>query len=133
VRVVLDTNVIIAAFATRGLCADVFEALIANHTLVISEHILSEAERNLIKKIRLPKSVTDSAITSLREVSEIFEPGQVKNIECRDKDDIKILGTALSGGAEIIITGDDDLLILKSFGKVKILTPRQFWNHLRGG
>ncbi|MBF0291476.1 MAG: putative toxin-antitoxin system toxin component, PIN family [Nitrospinae bacterium] len=132
-RVVLDTNVIIAAFAARGLCAEVYEVCLANHTIVMSEHILSEVERNLAKKIRLPRSVTYSAINYLREISEIFEPELVKIPECRDKDDIKIIGTALSGGADIIITGDDDLLVLKSFAKVKILTPREFWDILRSG
>ena len=53
-RVVLDTNVIIAAFATRGLSADVFELCLSDHTVIISEHILSEAHEKLIDKIAYP-------------------------------------------------------------------------------
>jgi predicted nucleic acid-binding protein len=44
-RIVLDTNVIVAAFAARGLCADVFEVCLENHTIIISEFILSEVEK----------------------------------------------------------------------------------------
>ncbi|MBI5815729.1 MAG: putative toxin-antitoxin system toxin component, PIN family [Nitrospinae bacterium] len=132
-RVVLDTNVIIAAFASRGLCAEVLEVCLANHTIVTSEFILAEVERNLAKKIRLPGSVVDSTMKYLREIPEVAVPAHVENIKCRDKDDIKIIGTAIGGGAGIIVTGDDDLLTLKRAGKVKIMTPREFWDHLREG
>lgn len=65
-------------------------------------------------------------------MTEIFEPEQVDESVCRDKDDIKIIGTALSGNAKFIITGDDDLLTLKKYGKVAIITPRDFWSRLKG-
>lgn len=45
---------------------------------------------------------------------------------CRDPDDNKFLALALTGGAHIIITGDDDLLTLHPFQDVDILTPRRF-------
>jgi putative PIN family toxin of toxin-antitoxin system len=131
-RVVLDTNVIIAAFAARGLCSDIFELCLENHSIVTSEHILLEVEKNLIKKVRLPESIARNIIEYLRGVAEICEPSQVNKNVCRDDDDIKIIGTALSGDAVFIITGDEDLLVLKKYGKIKIVTPREFWNYLRG-
>jgi putative PIN family toxin of toxin-antitoxin system len=130
-RVVLDTNVIIAAFAARGLCSEVFEVCLTSHTIVISEHILSEVERVLIKKIHLPRNIIASIMDYLRDVAEIFEPQVIKDSACRDIEDHKIIGTAMSGNAQLIITGDDDLLTLKKFMKIDIVTPREFWNRLR--
>lgn len=131
-RVVLDTNVIIAAFAARGLCSDIFELCLESHSIIISEHILSEVEKNLIRKVRLPESIAHDIIEYLRGVAEILEPSHANKNICRAEDDVKIIGTALSGNAGFIITGDDDLLVLKKYGKIKIVTPREFWSHLRG-
>ncbi|PIP70614.1 MAG: putative toxin-antitoxin system toxin component, PIN family, partial [Nitrospirae bacterium CG22_combo_CG10-13_8_21_14_all_44_11] len=50
----------------------------------------------------------------------------------RDKDDNIIIGTALSGNAEFIITGDEDLLVLKTYKGIDIITPREFWSRLKG-
>lgn len=130
-RVVLDTNIIIAAFAAHGLCSEVFEVCLTNHTIVISEHILSEVEKCLIKKIHLPKNITASIIEYLRDIAEIFEPLYIEDSACRDIDDSKIIGTAISGNAQLIITGDDDLLTLKKFMKIDIVTPREFWHRLK--
>src|SRR4030043_1104647 len=130
-RAVLDTNVIIAAFAAHGLCSEVFEVCLTSHTIVISKHILSEIERVLIKKIHLPRNITASIIDYLRDVAELFEQKVIEDSACRDIEDRKIIGTAVSGNAQLIITGDDDLLTLKKFMKIDIVTPREFWNRLR--
>lgn len=130
-KVVLDTNVIVAAFAARGLCAEILEVCLENHSIVISEHIVSEVKKNLVKKIRLPKKIARSIADYLRDVPEIVKPEPIDIPACRDKNDVAIIGTALQGNAEIIITGDDDLLILKTYQKVKIMTPRGFWGFLK--
>lgn len=131
-KIVLDTNVIVAAFAARGLCADVFEVCIENHTIIISEFILSEVEKTLSRKIGLPKTTATTIIKYLREVSEYVTTEKIDTSACRDKDDVKIIGTALKGKAKIIITGDEDLLILKKFKNTVIVTPREFWSLLKG-
>lgn len=129
-RVVLDTNVIIAAFAARGLCAEIFEVCLAEDTIIISEHILSEVRENLLKKIHLHKDIVQNITKYLRDTAELFEPQQLDKSICRDKDDIKIIGAALNGNADFIITGDNDLLTLKRHKGVKIVTPREYWNFL---
>ena len=130
-RLVLDTNVIIAAFAARGLCADVFEVCLESQNIIISQHILSEVERNLIKKIRLPKNIVRDVIDYLGEVTEIVEPENLDESVCKDKNDIPVIGTAISGKARFIITGDNELLSLKKFRKIAIVSPRDFWNYLK--
>jgi putative PIN family toxin of toxin-antitoxin system len=131
-RVVLDTNVIVAAFAARGLCAEVFEVCVSDHSIVLSEHILSETQDKLIKKVKLPKKAALAIIDYLRGIAEIVIPVLLDKSICRDKDDVIIIGTAISGLANFIITGDEDLLILKTYKDVKIVTPRQFWSSIRG-
>jgi putative PIN family toxin of toxin-antitoxin system len=131
-RIVLDTNVIVAAFATRGLCAEVFEICLTDHTIILSEHILYEIEKNVIKKISLPDKMVRDIIGHIRNNSDIVEPEVLIDSICRDKDDVKIIGTALKGNARFIITGDDDLLSLKKYGDIVIVTPREFWDFLKG-
>ena len=131
-RVVLDTNVIVAAFAARGLCAEVFEVCVSGHSIVLSEHILSETQDKLIKKVKLPKKAALAIIDYLRGIAEIVIPVLFDKSICRDKDEVIIIGTAISGLANFIITGDEDLLILKTYKDVKIVTPRQFWSSIRG-
>jgi putative PIN family toxin of toxin-antitoxin system len=131
-RVVLDSNVIIAAFASRGLCSEVFEVCLSGHSIVTSEHILSEVKTNLIKKIRLPESIVRDIMEYLRDEAERVNPSELTDSPCRDKDDNIIIGTALSGNAEFIITGDEDLLVLKTYKGIDIVTPREFWSRLKG-
>jgi predicted nucleic acid-binding protein len=49
---------------------------------------------------------------------------------CRDSDDDLVLATAVAAGAELIVTGDDDLLVLKEYEGVAIVSPRQFLERL---
>lgn len=130
-KVVLDTNVVIAAFASRGLCAELFEVCLSEHTIILSEYILSEIQEKLIEKIKLPKSIVKNIIAYLRDTAEMVVPWKLDKSVCRDMDDDNIIGTALSGEANFIITGDNDLLTIKSYGDVAIVAPRDFWTKLR--
>lgn len=58
---------------------------------------------------------------------EKVEPAFVKKSACRDPDDVMILGTALAGNCQYLITGDKDLLQLVSFQEIPIIFPRDFW------
>lgn len=129
-RVVLDTNVIIAAFATKGLCSDIFEVCLLDHSIIISEYILSEVKEKLIDKIHLMQSSANDIVNYLRNQAEVVIPEELHESVCRDKDDINIIATALSGDAIHIITGDEDLLSLKKYKDIEILTPREFWSKL---
>ena len=127
-NIILDSNVIIAAFAARGLCSSLFELCLDRHTIIISEHILSEIQKNLKKKIKMPKAKCDVVIDYLREYCVIREVDELEKNICRDVNDMKILGLAKHTKPECIITGDKDLLALKKFNSIKIITPREFWN-----
>lgn len=132
-RVVLDTNVIIAAFASRGLCAEIFEVCLLEHTVIMSEQIFSEVKENLIKKVHIPKGIVQNIIHYLEDIAEMVLPEQVDASICRDKNDAGIIGTAISGNARFIITGDNDLLCIRKHKGIEIINPRGFWSLLRRG
>jgi len=125
-KVVLDANVIIAAFAARGLCESILEVCLSDHEIALSEDLLDEVLRNLRDKIKLPKNIVDDIVALLREHSNSAIPSPLASDECRDPDDIKILGLAVATKAEYIVTGDKDLLILKSFQGIPVINPRSF-------
>ena len=130
-RVVLDSSVVIAAFATQGLCHGVFEACLADHVLLVSDELLDEVRRNLIRKVRVPEPVAEGIVGLLRTQAEFHRPAFVEEDACRDSSDRHILGLALAARCDCLVTGDDDLLILRQFRGIEILTPRRFWERLR--
>jgi len=126
-RIVLDTNVIFSAFAARGLAHSVFELCIDKHTIIISDHILDELNRAFQKKLKLPPNYTSQILHFLKEICILDGCLDIKDSVCRDYDDLKILGLAKKSMSDLIITGGDDLLILKEFQKIPIISPREFW------
>ncbi len=130
-RIVLDANVIIAAFAARGLCGAVLEICLNDHQLVLSGHLLDESRKYLVRKLRLPPETVDDIIGLLREQSLLFEPVEVPGDSCRDSDDLPVLGLAVASGADCIVSGDKDLLVLRQFRGVPIYSPREFADSLK--
>jgi len=133
-KIVLDANVIVAAFAARGLCESILELCFHSHDLLLCEDLLDEILRNLKQKINLPEVIVKDIGKLLRENARIVSPIPLAADICRDPDDVKILGLAISAHVDCIVTGDKDLLILEKFQGIPILTPRSFSNilHDRG-
>jgi uncharacterized protein len=129
-KVLLDTNIVIAAFAVRGLCESLFELCLDSHEIIFSDELLEEIARNLSKKIKLDQQVISGIERLLRDNTAIFKPAEVSADACRDPNDLHVLGLAKSGKADYIITGDEDLLSLEKFEACKIVSPRQFWTIL---
>jgi len=125
-RIVLDANVIVAAFAARGLCESVLELCLDRHDIILSEPLLAEIRKNLRKKTKLPMPVIEQIEHLLLENGTILVPESIPSDACRDPGDIHVLGLALAGQAECLVTGDDDLLVLKRFRQCRILNPREF-------
>ena len=130
-KVVLDTNVIIAAFSTRGLCKDLFEICLSEQTVVVSAELLNEIQDKLEEVLRLPHSLVGEIVDFITSESLLVEPAPVPRKACRDPNDIHVLGAAITAGAEIIVTGDKDLLALDRYQSISILSPRAFWEYLR--
>jgi putative PIN family toxin of toxin-antitoxin system len=129
VRLVLDTNVLIAAVVADGVCRDLVRVRLRSHTLVTSDILL----RELREKLRVKFDLTPDELPllgALAERAETVKPVKLIPPACRDTDDDWVLATAVAGHADVIITGDDDLLVLKKHGAIPILTPRAFLEFL---
>ncbi len=125
-RVVLDTNVLVAAFVARGVCTDIFERMIADHELVLSPYILDEFERVMSAKLGFDQNRVKRALALFRRVGQIVTPEPLAEPVCRDKDDDAVLALARSSNAVCLATGDEDLLILRRFQRIPIVSPRAF-------
>jgi len=129
-KVMLDTNVLASAVATRGLCADVLRAVLAEHELAICPQIISELQRVLKDKFALPRPLVNDFIRVVREEAILCEPGNLPAIELKDKDDLGILSAAVGGEVNVIVTGDKEIQMVGTVAGVKIMSPRQFWQEL---
>jgi len=128
VRVTLDTSVLIAAYVARaGVCAELLEDVLRRHTLVLSAYILDELRRKLRIKFLFPETLIDQVLQSLTSAATLVEPATVPEDACRDPSDIPVLGTAVAGAADFLVTVDNDLLHLQRYGAVEIIRPGEYW------
>ena len=125
-RVVLDTNVLLAAFITHGVCAGLYEECLLQADLVTSDHILRELGDRLITKGKFAKAEAEAVIQAVRKDAELVSPVALAQRSSRDPDDDWVLATAVTGAADVIVTGDKDLLVLKRYEGIPIVTPRGF-------
>ena len=126
--VVFDTNVLIAAIITEGICSKLLHrARAGEFSLVSCPFIMMELRRTLSKKFRLSPGETASA---MEPVSEAIEQNLAHDLKitdlCRDVDDDNIIACAVAAKADYLVTGDSDLLDIKSYRDIKIITPRDF-------
>ena len=130
-RVVIDANVLIAAYAARGLCEATVELCIVNDDIILTQEIIADLEEKLIKKIKLPTANATAIATYLKGNARLVEAAHIPRDACRDPDDVSVWGAAISGEAEYIISGDDDLLSLKAYEDIPIVSPRQYWERFK--
>jgi putative PIN family toxin of toxin-antitoxin system len=128
VKAVLDTNVLISAILFGGKSRDILEMGISGRIkIAVSQDILKELAEVLVgKKFRLPVLEVQQTIHELSEIVELVIVMQRIHVIKNDPDDNRILECAISSKADYIISGDSDLLILKNFKKIKILSPNDF-------
>jgi putative PIN family toxin of toxin-antitoxin system len=130
-RVFLDTNVLVSAFATRGVCADVLRVVLAEHTLVTGEVVLRELGRVLRTRIGLPARAVREIDEFLREHEVASKPPARAAVPQRDPDDQWVVASAVDSRADVLVTGDRDLLDIAADAPIKIVDPRGFWDLIR--
>lgn len=130
-RVFLDTNVLASAVATRGICADLLHTALAEHEVVVSEQVLAELSRTLQEKFRTSAELAKETDEFLRREADVVGEAPKLEITVRDEDDVRIVEQAVAGGADVLVTGDRDLIEMAEDRPVPILTPRGFWDLLR--
>ena len=117
---------LVAAFATRGLCADVVRLTLAGQEMVVSETVLTELARALGRKIGLPDREARSIVSFVRQQATLAPEASGRS-KVRDPKDAPILAAALACGADVLVTGDRVLLELDQPVGIRIVSPRGFW------
>ena len=124
-RVVFDTNVVVAGIVAEGLCREILEIHVPEHTAILSPVLWDELVATLRRKFGLTPD--DLPILALyRQHAAWCDPAKLAKAVSRDPDDDWVLATAVAGDAEAIVSGDADLLTLDSYSGIQILSPRQF-------
>jgi putative PIN family toxin of toxin-antitoxin system len=129
IRAVLDTNVVLSGLLWHGaphaLLDQVREGKL---TFISSPALLAELAEVLARpqfETILTRSNTsrERSLAEVRELTEVIEPPPLAEPVCRDPDDDQVLACALAAAANLIVSGDRDLLALGSFRDIRILTP----------
>lgn len=136
-RVFLDTNVLVSAFATRGLCADVVRLALSHHQLVVGKIVLEELNEVLRRKFGMPEAIVRDIDNFLAEQEIIAKPDALNESELSDdlpaldEPDASILRSALAAKVDVLVTGDQDLLEPGLRFDLEIGTPRELWERAK--
>ena len=129
-RVYLDTNVVVSAVATRGLCADVLQAIVAEHELIVGEAMLGELRRILNQKLGLPVEMIDETEAFLRRQATVIKTATTVSVKGVDPADAAMIAEAAAGAADLLVTGDHGLQTAAGL-PAKTISPRELWDRLR--
>ena len=131
-RVFPDTNILYAALATRGLCADLLRALLAEHDVVIGALVLVELRRNLLGKLRIPAERVELVTGFISELERAPSVPPPARLAARiGAADASILECAARVRVEIFVTGDRALLKLGAYAGIPVVSPRDLWLRLQ--
>ena len=127
-KVVLDSNIFISGILFGGNPRKIISLILEGKIeLFISSEILVEIKTVLERdKFGFPVTVTRQIVFEIESLSRLVLPGQRHSVVARDLRDNIIIDCAVEAGADYIITGDDDLLSMKRFGKIGIVSAAEF-------
>jgi len=127
-KILVDTNVWIAALIGQGFSKEVLDYCIGRHAVWSSEFILAETSAKLRTKFALSGAAAREFEGFVRRHCAVLDDSRLEAPRaCRDRDDDKVLAAAAAIAADGILTGDQDLLVLTKYAGMWILTPRDFW------
>ena len=127
-RILFDTNVLVAAFLSGGSSYDVIEQAIHGQEIYYTTFIIAEFRRVFKDKFHYPGSIINEFVVF---IEKFFIKGitadVIENI-CRDSENDQVLADGVINGVNVIITGDKDLLDLKTHKGIRIIHPNEYWN-----
>jgi len=131
VKVVFDTNVLMAAFLTEGLCSRLLlRANKGDFELCVSPSIIREFADALKCKAGFSGPEVKAVVSLVSEIISLVGPEEkdakkARGI-CRDETDDHVLACALACDAEYLVTGDKDLLEINRLRRLRMISPRGF-------
>ena len=127
IRAVIDTNVFVsAAFWSGTPFRIVNHGIDGRFRIVISEAIIAETRNKLTTKFYASVDEVDDFLAPIVTNAHFSNPDTPLHVVARDPSDNKIIECAVSGNADVIVTGDLDILDLKQYRDIKIITPAPF-------
>jgi putative PIN family toxin of toxin-antitoxin system len=139
IRAVLDTNLLVSYLLThRAPIATIIDDFLAQDQFIMigAPELLGELDRVLTYP-KLQRYYSDEE--RIRFVALVFALSEAVDLPetvpriCRDPDDDRLVACAVVGGADVIVSGDDDVLALQRVGDIPILTAAQFLEVLEQG
>ena len=126
-RILIDTNILISGLFYGGLPERLLFELDEEFKICVNEKIMSEYYAQIRKKVLQSKKVLNEKLSE-----KFFRSLQSFEIEsdlkiCRDPKDDKFINCAIDAKAIYIVSGDNDLLTIKNFAGIEIVTAREFY------
>ena len=113
--------------AVDGCRHELIEYVVQNHSLISSSYILDELKNQLSRKFHLTREEVREAVGLIAERAEVVRSADVNLSVAIDLDDLPRLGTAIASRCRCLVTGDKELLSLKTLEDVYIIVPSSFW------
>ena len=130
-RLVADTNVLVSAFLWQGTPGRLVELAGEKECKIFTSRILLDELAEVLHRKRLAKQVQATGLTAaqmllnFRRLTTVVTAHRLAQQVSRDADDDAVLACALAAQAELIVSGDADLLVLKRFQNMRIVTAAQ--------
>lgn len=130
-RIVNDTNVWLSALYFSGKPAQIVRQIEDRNLIsVSSQEILDELREKMVIDFQTPAFAANGTTSYIQSISELV-PLKGKDYGLRDTADNMVLETAVVGKCSFLITGDKDLLTIKKYKNLQVVTPSQFLNQYR--
>ena len=129
-RVVFDTNIFISAFVIPGSLAEkaILKIIEEEDCLLISVHIIDEVLSVLSSKFGRDREELSHVAVTLSELAEMVKPARRIKL-LKDEADNRILECAIYGEADLLVTGNKEILQLGEYKGVKIISLREYLEH----
>ena len=124
--VVVDSSVWISALQFGGIPLDALDQMTGRHQIAVCDAIVTEVNVALGEKFGWRKSEIEAALADFaEEILVVTVRGALRGV-CRDANDDMVVECAVNAGAEMIVSGDKDLLSLKRYKSIRIVSARAF-------
>ena len=135
-KLVVDTNVLVSAFLWQGTPGQLIELAGEKEIVLCTSRLLVDELFDVLHRPKLANQVAATGLTAAqilrnyRQVATLVTAHQLTQRVSRDADDDAVLACALAAKADLIVSGDRDLLTLKIFRDIPIVTPIEAVNRI---
>lgn len=130
-RIVIDTNVLVSALFWKGTPHTLLSQVRLGDFELVMSHVLFEELTEVIARPKFTSILQRTTrthqqiLSELHVLAEMISAPPLPHTVCRDPDDDAVLACALAARADLIVSGDDDLLTLKEFQQIPIVTASE--------